>query len=56
MTWKGQHPAVALVTTTYERGVTLTKAAMAAVEARLTRHPTLGKWFLDIHPPPRGTG
>jgi len=51
MTWKGQHPAVALVTTVYERGVTLSKAAMARVEARLTRHPTLGKWFLDIHPP-----
>ena len=41
-----------LVTTGYERGVTLTKAAMAVVEARLTRHPTLGKWFVDIHPPP----
>ncbi len=51
MTWKGAHPAVALVTTVYERGVTLTKEAMADVEARLTRHPTLGKWFLDIHPP-----
>jgi Rhodopirellula transposase DDE domain len=50
MTWKGRHPTVDLVTTTYERGVTLTRAAMAAVEARLTRHPTLGKWFLDIHP------
>ena len=24
---------------------------MAEVEAHLTRHPTLGKWFLDIHPP-----
>jgi len=22
------------------------------VEAQLTRHPTLGKWFVDIHPPP----
>jgi hypothetical protein len=52
MTWKGLHPTVALVTTTYERGVTLTKAAMAEVEAHLTRHPTLGKWFIDIHPPP----
>jgi len=31
--------------------VTLTKEAMAVVEARLTRHPTLGKWFVDIHPP-----
>jgi hypothetical protein len=51
MTWKGTHPSVALVTTPYERGVTLTKAAMAEVEARLTRHPTLGKWFVTIPPP-----
>jgi hypothetical protein len=52
MTWKGARPSVALVTTTDERGVTLTKEAMATVEARLTRHPTLGKWFVAIHPPP----
>ncbi len=52
MTWKGTRPTVALVTTTYERSVTLAKEAMAAVEAQLTRHPTLGKWFVDIHPPP----
>jgi len=51
MTWKGTHPTVELVTTTYERGVTLTNEAMAVVEAQLTRHPTLGKWFVDIHPP-----
>ncbi len=50
MTWKGQHPAVTLVTTTYERGVTLTKEAMAAVEAHLTRLPQLEKWFVDINP------
>jgi hypothetical protein len=53
MNWKGVRPRVALVTTVYERGVTLTKEAMAAVEARLTRHPTLGKWFVDIPPPER---
>jgi len=52
MTWKGARPTVTSVTTAYERGVTLTKEAMALVEARLTRHPTLGKWFVDIHPPP----
>lgn len=51
MTWKGRRPQVAAVTTAYERGVTLTKEAMAAVETRLTRHTTLGKWFVDIHPP-----
>jgi len=52
MTWKGKHPTVALVTTAYERGVTLTKEAMADLETRLTRHPTLSKWFVTIHPPP----
>ena len=52
MTWKGARPAVTLVTTTYERGVTLTKAAMAEVEACLVRHPTLGKWSVDILPSP----
>ena len=51
MTWKGARPTVMLVTTAYERGVTLTKEAMALVEARLIRHPTLGKWSVDIHPP-----
>jgi len=24
---------------------------MAEAEAHLTRHATLGKWFVDIHPP-----
>ncbi len=52
MTWKGRHPVVALVTTAYERGVTLTKEAMAAVEAHLTRLPLLEKWFVDITPLP----
>jgi hypothetical protein len=51
MTWKGQHPMVALVTTAYQRGVTLTKEAMAAVEAQLTRLPGLEKWFVDIDGP-----
>jgi transposase len=52
MTWKGTRPSVALVTTAYERGVTLTKQAMATVDAHLVRHPTLGKWFVDILPTP----
>jgi hypothetical protein len=50
MTWKGQRPVVELVTTSYATGVKLTKEAMQRVEAQLTRHPTLGKWFLDIVP------
>jgi Rhodopirellula transposase DDE domain len=51
-TWKGRHPVVALVTTTYQRGVSLTKAAMAGVEAHRTRLPHLEKWFVDITPLP----
>src|SRR5882762_10951291 len=51
MTWKGTHPIVELVTTTYQTGVTLTKEAMEAVEARLKRLPDLGKWFVDIVSP-----
>jgi transposase len=52
MTWKGTHPIVALVTTTYQTGVTLTKEAMEAVEAHIKRLPHLGKWFVDIVPTP----
>ena len=48
MTWKGLHPVVAVVVTTYQTGVRLTKAAMAAVEAQIDRLPHLGKWFVDI--------
>lgn len=51
MTWKGHHPVVELVTKPYKTGVKLTKEAMQQVEAHLTRHPTLGKWFVDIAPP-----
>ncbi len=48
MTWKGQHPVVELVTTTYQTGIKLSKEAMAAIEAQIERLPQLGKWFLDI--------
>jgi hypothetical protein len=48
MTWKGAHPVVELVTTTYATGITLTKDAMAAVEARVVRLLDLGTWFVDI--------
>jgi hypothetical protein len=50
MTWKGRRPVVQLVSTTYQRGVTLSKAAMADVETHLTRLPQLEKWFIDINP------
>jgi hypothetical protein len=48
MTWKDTHPVVALVTTTYQTGVKLTKEAMDAVETQLQRLPHLEKWFVDI--------
>jgi hypothetical protein len=48
MKWKGLAPIVELVEKVYEKGVALTKAAMKAIEARLKREETLGRWFLDI--------
>jgi hypothetical protein len=48
MTWKGEHPVVEQVTTTYQTGIKLTKEAMNRVEAQIQRLPCLGKWFVDI--------
>jgi transposase len=50
MTWKGIHPLVELSRKVYQKGVTLSKRAMRAVEARLTRHPELPQWDILIHP------
>jgi transposase len=50
MTWKGRHPLVELVTTTYATGVKLTKQAMDAIEAKIVRLPGLDKWFVTISP------
>jgi Rhodopirellula transposase DDE domain len=50
MTWKGIHPIVELSRKVYQKGVTLSKRAMQAVEARLTRHPELPPWDILIHP------
>jgi transposase len=51
MTWKGKHPLVELVTTTYRTGVKLTKEAMQVLETQLQRLPHLNKWFVDINCP-----
>src|SRR5216684_3691635 len=51
MTWKGKHPVVTLVTTTYQTGVKLTKQAMESLETQLQRLPHLDKWFVDINCP-----
>jgi hypothetical protein len=50
MTWKGIHPIVKLSTTVYQKGVSLSKKAMQAVEARLDRNPLLPKWDILIRP------
>lgn len=52
MTWKGLHPIVELVTTTYKNGVKLTKEAMNKVENQIERLPGLETWVVDIYPPP----
>ena len=41
MTWKGLKPVVELSRKVYAKGVTLSKTAMQAVEARLERNPLL---------------
>jgi hypothetical protein len=49
MTWKGINPIVTLSHKVYTKGVTLSKTAMRAVEARLMRNPLLPKWDILIH-------
>jgi hypothetical protein len=50
MTWKGLHPVVALSRKGYEKGISLSKMAMEAVEARLKRDPQLPKYDILINP------
>ncbi|MEJ2330799.1 MAG: ISAzo13 family transposase [Gammaproteobacteria bacterium] len=50
MTWKGLHPIVQLSKSVYEKGVSLTKKAMKAIESRLHRNPDLPKWDILIRP------
>ena len=50
MTWKGIKPVVELSRKVYAKGVTLSKTAMQAVEARWEPHPRLPKWDILIHP------
>ena len=50
MTWKGIHPIVALSYKMYQKGVSLGKAAMQVVEARLKRDPNLPKYDIVINP------
>ena len=50
MTWRGIHPLVREITTTYERGVRLTKKMFGPIAQRLIRSETLPKWSLSIRP------
>lgn len=50
MTWKGIQPVVELSRKVYEKGISLGKRAMQAVEARLKRHPELPKYDILINP------
>lgn len=52
MTWKGKHPFVTLIKNIYEKGVKLTKEAMAVYEEKIKRLPGLEKWFVKISPCP----
>jgi transposase len=50
MTWKSIHPIVELSRKAYQKGVTLSKQAMRAVEDRLERHSELPYWDILIQP------
>jgi hypothetical protein len=52
MTWKGAHPIVKLIETTYDKGVRIAKDAFAAIESRLQRHSNLPKYDVLIQPQP----
>ena len=50
MTWKGINPILTLSRKIYEKGISLSKKAMRAIEARLERNPLLPKWDIRIQP------
>jgi hypothetical protein len=52
MTWKGAHPIVRLIETTYDKGVRIAKDAFEAIESRLQRHHNLPKYDVLIQPQP----
>jgi len=50
MTWRGRHPEVKMVSTSYPTGRKLDAETMAVIEAQVERHETLGRWFVTIDP------
>ncbi len=49
MIWKGNSPRIVMVEKNYNLGVKLTKNEMQNYEQRVSRHPKLGKYFVDIN-------
>ena len=55
MTWKGNHPQVSLIEGNYPTGITVHKAEMKIINARLERSADLPKYDILIKPKhPRG--
>jgi hypothetical protein len=55
MSWKGCHPDVSLIEGEYPTGVTVPKAEMKIINARLERSTALPKYDILIKPKhPRG--
>ncbi len=54
MPWKGKHPVVGVVETTYATRVRLRPEEMGALEAEVIRLRSLEKWFVKI-PRKRGS-
>jgi hypothetical protein len=50
MTWKGLHPVIEVSHQIYQKGISLSKAAMREIEGRLQRHPDLPFWDIRIEP------
>jgi hypothetical protein len=50
MRWKGLNPIINLSKKIYEKGISLSKKAMNAIEKRLKRNPVLPKWDILIQP------
>ena len=48
MTWKGKHPVVHVVDTSYAKGVRLKPKEMKALESEVVRLAGLAKWFVTI--------
>ena len=50
MTYNRLSPVVKFIDRVYQTGVRLSQQAMATLETRLLRLPSLGKWFVQIAP------